>query len=148
MDGGRFWGRVQGSPGCWLWQGAQHRQKYGRVGFKGNRAAYTHRVAWELTHGPIPDGMHVLHKCDNPQCVRPEHLFLGTHRDNMRDMANKGRAPGLQRKGESNNKAKLTAAQAARVKHGTEPLARLAEELGVSYQALHYIRTGRTWRHV
>jgi hypothetical protein len=147
----RFWKRARVAEGfnsCWLWQGSTHRQGYGRVGYKGNRAAFAHRVSWELTHGPIPDGAHVLHRCDNPPCVNPAHLFLGTHQDNMRDMADKGRAPGLQRRGAASSKAKLTDAQAARVKHGTEPLTALAAELGVTYQALHYIRKGVTWRHV
>lgn len=76
---------------CWLWTGSVDKDGYGRVRF-GGRRELAHRVAWTLEHGPIPDGMEVRHLvCDNPPCCRPEHLALGTHSDNMRDAAAKGR---------------------------------------------------------
>ena len=71
---------------CWLWEGCIDRRGYGRIGRE--RA---HRRMWQSCHGPIPAGMFVCHTCDNPPCVRPDHLFLGTHTDNMRDMVSKGR---------------------------------------------------------
>ena len=88
----RFWGLVDKTAGCWLWVGYVNNCGYGRL-----RPAHSqpkvgaHRLSWELTNGPIPDRMCVLHKCDNPACVNPEHLFLGTVQDNVNDMRQKGR---------------------------------------------------------
>lgn len=78
---------------CWVWTATKCTSGYGQIkrGGKHGECVPAHRVVWELTYGPIPDGMYVLHKCDNRTCVRPSHLFLGTHLDNMRDMMTKGR---------------------------------------------------------
>lgn len=92
----RFWGHVnrdgpirQGmDTPCWEWMAARNNHGYGVINL-GPKLGYAHRVAWELTHGSIPDGLCVLHRCDNPACVR--HLFLGTMRDNTKDMMQKGR---------------------------------------------------------
>lgn len=89
-----FWKWVDKSGECWLWTGTTS-EGYGRVRH-GPKKLLAHRVAYELTKGPIPKGMEVCHSCDNPTCVNPAHLWLGTHRDNMRDAHQKGRikAPG------------------------------------------------------
>lgn len=82
----RFWRLVDQTGECWQTRG----KSYARIWFGGKQTG-GHRVAWELTYGPIPAGLDVLHKCDNPRCVRPEHLFLGTAKDNAMDAARKGR---------------------------------------------------------
>lgn len=88
----RFWEKVNKSGGCWTWTGAQHRQGYGHIRID-DSVEFAHRVSWNIHFGAIPDGAEIMHVCDNPCCVNPDHLMLGTHRDNMRDMARKGRKP-------------------------------------------------------
>lgn len=91
----RFWNFVEKSEGCWKWKGAKFKGGYGSICKSCARATISaHRVSWEIHHGPIQEGMSVLHHCDNPECTNPEHLFLGTQSDNLRDMANKGRRRG------------------------------------------------------
>ncbi|MBI5315856.1 MAG: HNH endonuclease [Nitrospirae bacterium] len=87
----RFWSKVAKGPpeDCWLWMGARLLTGYGVFSLGGSDGA--HRVAWMLTHGPIPPGRHICHHCDNPPCCNPAHLFCGTHLDNMRDRDRKGR---------------------------------------------------------
>ena len=79
------------SSGCLEWQRARYRSGYGAVS-DGKRTRRVHRVAWERLHGSVPDGQKVLHRCDNPPCFEPTHLFIGTQADNVRDMWAKGRA--------------------------------------------------------
>jgi hypothetical protein len=86
-----FWGRVERkSEGCWEWRGRILQNGYGQFDVK-RRPTAAHRYAYELTYGAIPDGLIVCHRCDNPRCVRPDHLFLGSHADNARDKSAKGR---------------------------------------------------------
>jgi hypothetical protein len=89
----RFWAYVNKTDTCWLWAGPTFRSSgYGRFNINREHLA-AHRVAWELTNGPIPAGLFACHHCDVRQCVRPDHLFLGTQADNVRDMFVKGRNP-------------------------------------------------------
>jgi hypothetical protein len=85
----RFWAHIQKTEGCWLWTGSTTPYGYGNFSLGHRRYVGAHVFAWEQEHGPVPPGMEVCHECDVPRCVR--HLFLGTHTENMRDMAAKGR---------------------------------------------------------
>lgn len=92
----RFWAKVEKTDTCWLYMGFRKWDGYGWLarsqGDSKVRHMTAHRYAWILTNGEVPDGKHVLHKCDNPPCCNPAHLFLGTHQENMKDKAAKGRA--------------------------------------------------------
>lgn len=136
--------------GCWEFSGSRNYRGYGQIRDSSGRQTGAHRVAYDLCTGDIPKGMLVLHKCDNPPCINPEHLFLGTNQDNMDDMANKGRR--INYKGEELPQAKLTAEAvieilkeiaANRVENNT-----LADRYNVSPQTICDIKAGRTWKHV
>lgn len=146
-----FWDRVDKSGDCWLWTRARS-HGYGKVWSPDERRVVSaHRVAWELTNGAIPDGLCVLHRCDNPPCVRPDHLFLGTIKDNNDDKLNKGRLVSgfavVGYRGEKHWKARLTRQQAEEIRaRSTEPRAALAAEFGVSVATIKAIRGGRLWQ--
>ena len=88
----RFMAKVEKSDGCWEWTAAKLKKGYGKFSKGRDGWELAHRASWRLKHGQIPQGMQVLHRCDNPSCVRPSHLFLGVARDNTHDMIRKGRA--------------------------------------------------------
>jgi len=144
-----FWKRILKPVGCWLFDGGKDTSGYGYVGnpFSDTpKQIGTHRLAWILTHGPIPDGMQVLHKCDIPSCVNPDHLFLGTVADNTLDKVNKRRHS----RGESTRSAKLTEAQAREILSlkGKERARILAQKFGVKPTAINAIWSGRLWKHI
>lgn len=95
----RFWAKVERTENCWEWRASVFLQTgYGQFALSSTVPVNAHRMAWELHNGPIPVGAYVLHQCDNRRCVRPEHLFLGTQKDNMVDMSMKGRHVGTRGK--------------------------------------------------
>lgn len=105
----RFWTKVEKSSDCWEWRASLNNKGYGTFRLSSpRRSILAHRYAWELANGPIPQGMVACHHCDNPKCVRPSHMFLGTKRDNLLDMAKKGRSPMAG--------AKLTGTQVLRIR--------------------------------
>lgn len=144
----RFWRKVDQSGDCWLWMGSRHPQGHGYSVIPGTgRVTYAHRVAWMLTHGDIPPGLEVCHKCDNPPCVRPDHMFLGTHLDNMRDSAAKKR----HQYGERSVHAKFTEddVRTIRRRHAAgEGITAMSREYGVYHGAISAICLRRNWKHV
>lgn len=145
----RFWERVVRGPKgvCWNWLGNKDQDGYGRL-WTGKRTTPAHRFSWQIRYGSIPNGFQVLHKCDNPSCVNPHHLFLGTPRENIDDMLAKGRSL----KGEKHSLAKLTESQAIEVLRWRpgcgEKLKDVAKRLRVSLSAIELIRSGRNWSHL
>ena len=129
---------------CWEWQGAFWSTGYGRAYISG-KSVGAHRVVFEIFKGPIPPGFCVLHKCDNPRCCNPAHLFLGTHKDNVKDKVIKGR----QAKGEKNSQAKLTEEEVCRIRYLYDnKLAnqvQIAEMFGMSQQEISNIVRRRKW---
>lgn len=155
----RFWLRVEKhdddcsccplNTGCWIWTGSLETFGYGRFWTVEQRRYRAHRWAYERFVGPIPEGAEACHHCDRPSCVRPDHLFAGTHAENMADRVAKGRGIG-KTAGERNGRAVLTAEQVAEIRrryvkrHGI--LRELAREFGTTDQNIRYIVQGRTWR--
>lgn len=150
----RFWQKVDaaGENECWEWMNNKNEWGYGQIGSGGGNGKMlsAHRVSWEIHNGEIPDGLHVLHKCDNPACVNPAHLFLGTHQDSMDDMATKGRRASV--KGERNACAKLTKAQVIEIRRryaaGGVTHKQLAKEHGVARQTVGDLIAFKYWAHV
>lgn len=153
----RFWKKVDRSGGpnaCWPWLGTTNQQGYGicpTPGPGGSRLA--HRVAYEMTNGFLPAGQCALHRCDNPPCCNPAHLWSGTRPDNSADMARKGRAghAGGGPEGEANgaarlNPEKVVAIRAARARGRS--LYRIADDFGVSRMTISKVVKRETWQHV
>ncbi|KKL76482.1 hypothetical protein LCGC14_2044430 [marine sediment metagenome] len=136
-----------GPNGCLEFQGFRNPKGYGRIaqgpGEK-PRIVNAHRVAWEAAFGPIPDGMDVLHSCDNPPCCNPEHLFLGTNDDNVADRSAKGR--GGDHTGENNGRSKLTREKVAAIRADTRTLHAIAADYGVGHTTIYKAKSGETWK--
>jgi len=136
-----FWSKVdrRGDHECWGWKAQKRWDGYGRFVYK-YRPRWAHRFSYELHHGPIPEGMHVLHTCDNPECTNPAHLRLGTHGDNMRDMTRKDRAF-----------AKIKTSQVPEIRRRLSAGERpedIAPLYGVAPTAIWDIKRGDTWKMV
>lgn len=130
--------------GCWFWIGSTDTCGYGIWKAHGQRSA--HRASYVLHKGEIPPGMHVLHKCDQPNCVNPDHLRLGTHQENMADLRAKGRAYGAS--GATNLSAKLTEAQAIAILTDTRRTSVIAKEYELTQASVMNIKKGKTWKHL
>jgi hypothetical protein len=151
----RFWAKVQKGDGCWLWTGARNAKGYGVLQMgdaQESRTELAHRVAWSLEHGPIPKGVKILHRCDNPPCVR--HLFSGSQADNMHDSAEKGRHPRNRTKYLPTGKRhhayerghKLTRDQALQIRAEDGTYADIAARHDVDKSLVCLIKAGKIWR--
>ena len=160
----RFWEKVKKTDGCWLWAGGTLKSGYGAISAGGrcSRSLRAHRVSYELFFGPIPEGLEVMHTCDTPLCVKPTHLFTGTHADNMADMARKKRStlgdrnpsrlyPERVAKGEKNGHAKLTEEKICEIRAAVgrgEIQSVLAAQYGVCQANISMIANGKRWHHI
>jgi hypothetical protein len=159
----RFWAKVQKTDTCWIWTAAKEGLGYGSFRVESYRKIKAHRYSYELAYGPIPKGLHICHHCDNPPCVRPDHLFAGTDADNGADKARKGRSnwgwrhdaslnPTVRNPlhGERNGRAKLTLSQVGQIrleyvpKQVTVPM--LMAKYGVSRAAIQRVIYRKNWR--
>lgn len=174
----KFWAKVarRGSGECWEWQGARDEHGYGHV-HRRPRYISAHRLSWELTTGSIPDGLFVCHRCDNPRCVNPQHLFLGSHAENVADMVAKGRSArgdrnGMRRhpdrrprgvahglhihpesiqRGSDHHHAKLNEEDVRAIRArvaGGEPQRSVARDYGVVETVVSRVVHRKSWRHV
>lgn len=147
----RFWPKVAKGDGCWEWRGSRDRGGYGIIGAsRHQRATRAHRVSWELHHGrSVPDGLYVLHHCDNPPCVRPDHLYVGTLGDNAKDCVERNRLG--DRRGRANSNAKLTEADVraviAMLQAGATQQA-VASRFGISQPQVSSIARRKNWAHL
>ncbi len=129
---------------CWVWIAGATINGYGAFGIGHQEEMLAHRFSWTIKNGPIPDGIYILHKCDHPPCVRPSHLFAGSQLDNLRDAASKGRI----------HTAKLTPEQVLVIRRATRPpmpagmIKYLAQEFGVSFASIYFIRNGKTYKNL
>lgn len=152
----RLWRRVEFDcvGGCWLWSGVTNGIGYGmltdRTPDNPGRKVLAHRLSWEIAKGPIPPGLCVLHRCDTPQCVNPDHLFLGTHKTNSDDKIAKGRFRHWRPVGEANPRAKLDARRVREMRCLARSLPRraIAQRFGLSLAATAKAITRKTWAHV
>jgi hypothetical protein len=145
---------VNQETGCWEWTGEKSKGNYGQyqtAKFREpgaqkytRKRIYAHRLSWELHYGPIPDKLEVCHRCDNPPCVNPRHLFLGTHAENQRDMAEKARS----QRGERQHRARLTEFAVREIMASTESNIVLGRRFGVNDATISNVRCGATWAHL
>jgi hypothetical protein len=160
-----FWSRVDMTGGmfeCWEWTATRDSHGYGKFWW-GEKMTGSHRVSWEITNGVVPDGLFVLHKCDNPPCVNPSHLWLGTKKDNSEDCVRKGRSPRGERQGmnthpecrvigERNGSHKLTEQQVVEIRsryaQGNVTQTELGIEFNVTKSLIWCIVHNKAWRYI
>lgn len=143
----RFWRSVEKTDSCWNWIGQLTDKGYGYI--RAGNEHLAHRVSWQLHNGKIPEGLNILHHCDHPVCVRPDHLYAGTHQDNMRDMVVRNRA--AKRKGEVHHNAKLTEQDVLTIRRlraeGLRPR-HIAAQFGIKSDTVYQIVKRNCWKHI
>lgn len=154
----RVWHRAQRRGACWEYMGSRNDRGYGLLQIwdwptRKQRHLYAHRVNYEAAHGPIPEGLQVCHRCDNPPCIRPDHLFLGTAKDNSHDAKRKGRlSRDHGRPGATNASAKLSEAQVIEIRRayaaGEANQSDLARRFGVKPSTVSMVVLRKNWRHL
>lgn len=146
-----FWEKVERTESCWNWKASKDRYGYGQLTCQGKHRM-AHHVAYELTKGAIPDGLCVLHHCDNPSCVNPEHLYLGTHRHNTQDMMQRGRNQCGRFPGSTNPTSKLTEEDVKTIRwmheNGTLSNQAIADHFGVTGALIGMIVKRKIWKHI
>lgn len=143
----RFWKYVVKTDGCWKWTACKDNRGYGHLMIKGVPHLAT-RLSWLIHNGSIPEKAFVLHRCDNPECTNPDHLFLGDQLDNVSDMWNKGRAKPGHMVGSKHGMAKLTEEQVREIRESKERGVKLAIRFGVARTTICDIRKRRIWTHI
>lgn len=150
IDAAEFWGKAARQGDCLIWSGSINSTGYGRFRV-GGVYFLAHRLAFMLGHGKDPVGRMVCHKCDNPRCIAPEHLFAGTGAENTADMKRKGRARTRPLPGSANPRAKLTEGNVRAIKAMIAAgvgNTQIAKSFPVGHALISRIRTGRSWQHV
>lgn len=138
----RFWKQVKKGDGCWIWTAARNNKGYGRFGVIPGKGIQAHRYSFELHKGEIKDGLFVLHKCDNPACVNPDHLFVGTNQDNRDDMCNKGR--------QSSKLTKMNKEKILKIRslNGKMNNTKIAAKFGTTKEYIGEIMRRKVWKHI
>ena len=140
--------KVVTESGCWEWQGAKDRRGYGNLRW-GDKLWGVHRLAFHLLVAPVERGVEICHRCDNPPCFNPDHLFAGSHHDNMLDAQGKGIMAGNgDRIGVDNGRAVLTEEDVRAIRKSTKTQVRLADEYGVGQPAISSIKLRKSWKHL
>lgn len=136
------------NSGCWIWTASSSKGGYGAmtIGGRNGRAEKAHRISYQIYKGNFDKSLDVCHKCDNPSCVNPDHLFLGTHQDNMKDMQNKGRRHN--HIGELHGMAILTQNDILEIRSSNLPQRKLAAQYGVAQSQIWRIKNNKSWSHV
>lgn len=147
----RLWNRTDRSSGCWIWTGCVDGSGYGLISLNG-KMVKTHRLSWVLSNGQIPEGLFVCHHCDNRKCINPDHLFIGTNKDNMQDKVRKGRKNGGgPAMGEHNGSAKMNAKKVIKIrelhKNGMSEK-KISKQIGVGKSQVHRIIARQNWKQV
>lgn len=133
--------------GCIVFTGSRNLFGHGEISYKGKRFR-AHRLSYMVNIGPIPEGMVVCHKCDNPPCINPDHLFIGSQADNLKDARQKGRMATPNPRGEKHGLAKLTADKIVAIRKDQRTQREIAKEYGVHQTTIKNIKLNRTWKHV